>query len=170
MKTEHIDFEKRIIKGKSGKLYKIAPEDISAGRWAEFEIRSLTISYNTDFETLLTTLREIKDIIMNGKNNAQGNAHHALKKIEEFEGGLVNYQLNSRPKLIEFVSLFCIAEGEDKAIHNEDQIREKYNDWAHIPIADFFLLCANVIPSFKDALINTLQEEKEKILKGQQTK
>jgi hypothetical protein len=31
-----IDFEKRTIKGKSGKIYKILPEKLSAGRAAEF--------------------------------------------------------------------------------------------------------------------------------------
>ncbi len=157
-----IDFDKRVIKGKSGKIYKIAPEDISVGRWAEFEIRGLTIAYNTDFETLLNMIKEVKDVLMNGKNNAQGNTHVAISKIEEFENGMINYQLNKRPKLIEFISLFVVSEDEDKSIHTEEQIREKYNDWADIPISDFFFLCANVIPSFREILLNTLQNEETK--------
>ncbi|MFO0201560.1 MAG: hypothetical protein ACK528_00355, partial [Alphaproteobacteria bacterium] len=92
--SKYIDFDKRKIIGKSGTVYKIAPEDISVGRWAEFEIRSITLAYNTDFETLLNTFRGVKDDLMNGKNNAQGNAHHALRKIEDFEKGMVDYQMN----------------------------------------------------------------------------
>lgn len=158
MTSKYIDLENRKIIGKSGKVYNIAPEDISVGRWAEFEIRSITIAYNTDFETLLNTFRSIKDILMNGKNNAQGNAYHAIKEIDEFEKGLINYQLNHRPKLVEFISLFTTAEGEDKSLHSEEIIREKYNDWSHIPIADFFFLAAKVIPSFSDYLVNTTKQ------------
>jgi len=76
---------------------------------------------------------------------------------------MVNYQLNKRSKIVEFVSLFTTEKDEDVSIHTEEQIRKKYDDWGHIPVADFFLLCANVIPSFKDILINTLQNQKEKL-------
>ncbi len=158
-----IDFDKRVIHGKSGKIYKIMPEDISVGRWAEFEIRGWTLAYNTDFETLYKMFESVEDHIMNGKHNAQGNAHNALKEIQEFKNGMVNYQLNKRSKIVEFVSLFTTEKDEDVSIHTEEQIRKKYDDWGHIPVADFFLLCANVIPSFKDILINTLQNQKEKL-------
>lgn len=159
-----IDYEKRIITGKSGKIYRIVPEIISAGRAPEFEIRSILLGYKTDFETLLKTINEIENILIKGPDNAQGNAHKALNKIDDFKKGLINFKLNNRSAIVEFASLYCIGEDEDVSNHSEDVIRYKFADWAHIPEVDFFLLSANAIKGFRESYLNALESQKAKHL------
>lgn len=156
-----IDFENRTITGKSGKVYKIVPELISSGRAPEFEIRSILLGYKTDFETLMKMMNEVETILTKGTDNAQGNAHKALVKIADFKKGLINFQLNNRSAIVEFASLYCIAEGEDVSTHNEDIIREKFKDWAHIPEVDFFFLSANAIRGFRESYLKYSESEKE---------
>jgi hypothetical protein len=153
-----IDFEKRIIKGKSGTIYKILPEKLSVGRAAEFEIRSTLLGFNLDFETIFKKISKAVKILED--STSFGGLIDAHNELKEIQSGLIKFQENKRPQVIEFCSLFCLKEGEDTSNHNEDVIREKYEDWAHIDHNDFFLLCANVIPSFKENLINIIQVAK----------
>lgn len=135
-----IDFEKGIITGKSGKIYKIAIQDISASRYTDYSIRSSLLAFNTDFETLFTRINNALTNLRHGKENAQGNASNAIVELESILKAMVNYQENTRPAIIEFCSTFCIAENEDISIHTESQIAEKYEDWKHIPIEGFFFV------------------------------
>lgn len=153
-----IDFEKRIIKGKSGKIYKILPEKLSSGRAAEFEIRSALLGFNTDFETIFKKIRKAKNVLSG--STSFGGIIEAHNELEQIEQGLLKFQENKRPAVIEFVSLFCLLDNEDTSTHDEDIIRNKYDDWSNIPIQDFFLLCANVIPSFRENLIAILEVQK----------
>jgi len=150
-----ISWEKREIIGKSGKVYKIVPESLSAGRTAEFEIRAMLLAYRTDFETLLKLLKKVKAALRDGRTF--GEVHDALTDMDKFEEGMVNFQLNGRSELVEFCSLFCIADGEDVGVFTQEQIIDKWNDWKHIPEADFFLLCAKAIPSFKEKFLEILK-------------
>ena len=155
-----IDWDKRQIIGKSGTIYKISPETLSSGRAPEFEIRSILLAYRTDFETLLTMINKATKLMDSA--TAFGPMYEASAMLKDFQKGLINYQLNKRPAVIEFASLFCIKEGEDVGNHSEDIVREKYEDWRDIPEADFFLLCANVIPSFKENYLNIIMESNPK--------
>ena len=152
-----IDFEKLTITGKSGKIYRILPKDISAGRFPEYEIRQITLAFNTDFNTVFKTINEVIDVLLKGKDNAQGNTYEAVTKLKNIQSGMVNFAENSRPAIIEFVSLFTIAEGEDVSKHTEEQIKAKYEDWANIPIDAFFLLAAKAIPQFRENLQSQLE-------------
>jgi len=143
-----INWEQRTITGASGKIYKILPELISAGRAPEFEIRGMVLSYRTNLDTLAQLHQDVKTILTKGEDNMAGNIHKVLNKLDDFDKGILHYLENKRNALIEFASLFCIADGEDVGVHTEDQIREKYNDLKHIPDADFFFLCQKAIPSF----------------------
>ena len=147
-----IDFEKRIIKGKSGKIYNIVPEKLSVGRSAEFEIRSTLLGFNMDFQTIWKKLDEAKNTLKNATNF--GAMIDGVYKIEEIQGNLKRWSDNQRPQIVEFCSLFCLMENEDVSVHDEEVIRQKYEDWAHIPHADFFFLCANVIPGYRDTFLN----------------
>lgn len=145
-----IDWENRKIYGHSGKEYKILPELLTAGRAAEFQIRGMVLGFNTDFETLLKLVHNAAKRLREGNN--YGAIADTITELEQFKKGMLNYQENSRPAIVEFCSLFCIGEGENTGIHNEDIIREKYNDWREIPIQDFFLLSGQAIPYFRERL------------------
>jgi hypothetical protein len=155
-----IDYEKGIITGKSGKVYKISIENISAARYTEYTLRSSLLAFNTDFESIFTRINKSIDILRNGKQNAQGNASDVIVELEAILKGMFNYQDNTRPAIIEFVSTFVTLEGEDVSKHSEDQIREKYEDWAHIPMTDFFLLASKATPRFKEYLKSILESNK----------
>ena len=158
-----IDLQKMIITGKSGKIYKIMPESISAARYSEYSLRSSLLAFKTDFETLFTSINKAIEHLRYGKENAIGNAMNAASLLENIQKGMINFQENNRPAIIEFVSLFTIAENEDVSKHSEDQIREKYEDWSHIAIVDFFLLVSQAIPKFKECLIEILVKENPEI-------
>lgn len=154
-----IDFEKRTIKGKSGKIYNIVPEKLSVGRSAEFEIRSTLLGFNMDFQTIWRKIDEADKLLEEAKNF--GAMMDASFKLKEIKGNLKRWSDNQRPQIIEFCSLFCLMENEDVSVHDEEVIRQKYDDWSHIPVADFFLLCANVIPGYRDIFLNIAQATKQ---------
>lgn len=159
-----IDIQKMIITGKSGRVYKIMPESISAARYSEYSLRSSLLAFKTDFETLFTSINKAIEHLRHGKENSIGNAMNAAALLENIQKGMMNFQENNRPAIIEFVSLFVIGDGEDVSKHSEDQIRVKYEDWAHIPIVDFFLLASHAIPKFKECLIEILGKENPSLL------
>lgn len=150
MTKPHIDLEKMQIVGESGTIYKIIPEMLSAGRLPEYEIRGMTLGFRTDFDTVLRTINEVEEVLMRGKDNAQGNAVTAVNKLRGIKNGMIQYATNGRAAVIEFCSLVCIKEGENIGVHTEEQIRDKFNDWASIPAADFFYLAARLTPSFPE--------------------
>lgn len=162
MAKAHIDWEKRQITGKSGKIYKISPETITAGRAAEFEIRSILLPYRVNFETIFKLNAKTIDILRGieiGKIKV-GALMEIIQEYENLQKGLYDFQLAKRSTIVEFCGLFCNYEGEDVGNYNEDIIREKYEDWKEIPEVDFFLLCAQAIPYFRDYL-RTIKEEIE---------
>lgn len=149
-----IDIENRKIYGRTGKVYTIAPESLSAARASEFEIRTILLPYRTNFETVfklinkfVTTLREVEI----GKTKV-GVIYDLINEAELLQKGLLNFQMTKRPAIVELCGLFCIGEGEDVGTYPEELIREKFDEWREIPDQDFFLLCANVIPYFKESL------------------
>lgn len=153
-----IDYDKGVIIGKSGKVYRIAIERISAARYTEYTIRSSLLAFNTEFETLFNRINEAINHLRYGKENAQGNSTNAINELESILKGMVNYHENKRPAIIEFCSTFCIGDDEDLTIHSEDQIREKYQDWSHIPMYDFFLLASKATPNFINSLKSILAD------------
>lgn len=142
-----INWEQRTITGKSGKTYKIEPEKISTKRFREYEILSLMLAFSSDFKTFYTTLTEIIKQI-EGLTNI-GQIFAILSKLKNLVAGIGNYTQNSEPKIIRFCALFCNEENEDVTKFENDMIKDKFDDWGHIPIADFFFLVSELIPSFK---------------------
>ena len=149
-----IDWEKRIIIGKSGTVYKILPEKISVGRWPKYELWSTLISTRMDMDTFIKTLNSV----INRVNKAQsfGDMIQPYTELTDLRNGIVKYNETGRPQLVEFAALFCLKcdkEGnviEDVGEITEDVIREKYNDWKEIDMNDFFLLVSRHIPSFQE--------------------
>lgn len=146
----HIDYEKQHIVGKTGKIYRIMPEMLSTARAPEYEIQGALLGFNTNFESIYKTIIEVKEVLLRGKDNAQGNTYVAVQKLDQIIEGLYRFQDSKRPQVIELLSLICIADGEDVGIHSEQQIREKYEEWAEIPIVDFIVLASRLIPGFKE--------------------
>jgi hypothetical protein len=155
-----IDFNKMTITGKSGKVYKIAPERISTGRWAEYEIQSLELSFGADFKTFYTKIVRINKTLTDGNNILQA-INQAVTLLKELIISIGNYADSPTPRIIKFCSLFCISDDEDITTHTADVVQAKYEDWSHIPIADFFLLASEAIPSFRSIYRGILQGETE---------
>ena len=138
-----IDWENRIIIGKSGTKYKILPEKISVGRWPKYELWSTLIATRMDMDTFVKTLNGI--ITKVHKAQTFGDMIAPYSELTDMRNGIVRYAETGRPQLIEFASLFCLRvdkEGnivEDIGEITEDVIREKYNDWKEIDMNDFFL-------------------------------
>lgn len=165
MSKPQIDWEKRQITGKSGRIYKISPETLSAGRAAEFEIRSILLPYRTNFESVYKLNQKTIDALKNieiGKIKV-GLLMEIISELENLQKGLYNFQLNKRSAVVEFCGLFCNYEGEEIGEYNEEIIREKYEDWKEIPEQDFFFLCGQSIPYFKDSLIEIRESEKAQL-------
>jgi len=144
-----INWEQKTITGKSGKVYKIDPENITIGRLREYEILSLMLAFNSDFKTFYSTLTDIISQIE--KMSAIGQIFTILSKLKNLVAGIGNYTENSEPKIIRFCALFCTYEGEDLSIFTDEQIKLKYEDWSHIPSKDFFLLVSECIESFRES-------------------
>ena len=148
-----IDWENRIIIGKSGTKYKILPEKISVGRWPKYELWSTLIATRMDMDTFVKTLNGI--ITKVHKAQTFGDMIAPYSELTDMRNGIVRYAETGRPQLIEFASLFCLRvdkEGnivEDIGEITEDVIREKYNDWKEIDMNDFFLLVSRHIPQFQ---------------------
>lgn len=154
-----IDWEKRTITGKSGKIYKIEPEKIKAGRWPEFEIQSLMLAFGSDFKTFYTSLIDVRKKLTEIK--VIGDVIGVDKKIENLLAGVATYTERPEPKIIKFCSLFCNAENEDTSQYNENIAKEKFEDWKDIPIESFFLLASEVIPLFKEIYQTIKAKENE---------
>jgi hypothetical protein len=159
-----IDWDKRTIKGRSGKIYKIAPEAISTGRWAEYEIQSLELSFGNDFSTHYKKITELIKVLTDGNNILQA-INRAVTLAKELLSGISNYAETPVPRIIKFCSLFCTYEGEDITSHTADVVREKHEDWKHIPIQDFFLLASEAIPSFRGIYASIIQESEKAVSK-----
>jgi hypothetical protein len=156
-----INWEQRTIKGKSGKIYKIEPEKITVGRWAEYEIQSLMLAFGSDFKTFYTTLIDILKKIKEIKT--LGDVINIAKVIENLIAGIANFAETPEPKIIKFCAIFCNEEGEDTSNYDEIMVRQKFEDWKNIPIADFFLLASEQIPSFRDVYRVQRKETKENL-------
>ena len=149
-----IDWENRLIIGKSGTKYKILPEKISVGRWPKYELWSTLISTRMDMDTFIKTLNGI--ITRVEKAATFGDMISPYTDLKDMRNGIVKYQETGRPQLVEFAALFCFKTDssgniiEDIGDITEDVIREKYNDWKEIDMNDFFLLVSRHIPSFQE--------------------
>lgn len=151
-KVSYIDMDKRIIVGKSGTIYKIAPEDISVGRWPKYEIWSAMVATRQDFDTYISTLNQVIKQMTSAKG--LGDMIEPYMKLKEIRDGAINFAQTSRSQLVEFASLFCLkTDNNGNVIEDiEDlttaQIEEKFNDWKAIKQEDFFLLVYKVIPGY----------------------
>lgn len=156
-----IDWNNRTITGKSGKVYKIEPENIKAGRWSEYEIQSLMLAFSANFKDHYHELNEmLKDIDSLGLNKITVNDINKIRnRVVKMQGSVTDFANQPIPKYIKFCSIFCNSEDENTAEYSETLIREKYEDWKHIPYSDFFLLCSEVIPLFKS--VYRLEKEKK---------
>lgn len=144
-----VNWEKREITGISGTIYRIEPSNISVGRFAEYEVLSLMLGFNSDFKTFYTTLNEISHEL--GQVKILGDVINLKEKVNQLIAAVGNYVENSAPKIIRFCSLFCNEAGEDVSTFTNEQVKKKFDDWAHLPIADFFLLGSSVIPYLQEA-------------------
>lgn len=140
-----IDFNKRQITGKSGKLYNISPEGLPVARWNEFLLQGSTLAWNADFSTLLNSWKQVLKLATDG-NNILKNLSEIVTIARKAVSGIADFANNQPPKVIKYAALFCNTEEEDLAVYDEQLIRTKYEDWKHIPIKDFFLLSSEVTP------------------------
>lgn len=148
-----INWEQKTITGKSGKVYKIDPENTTIGRLREYEILSLMLAFNSDFNTYYKGLTDIrKDLGELSLNQITvDKLNKPISKIDKLIAGIGNYIENPEPKIIRFCAIFCTYEGEDTTVFTNEQVKEKYDDWSGISSKDFFLLAIECIPSFRES-------------------
>lgn len=159
MKKAYINFKESKIYGRSGTVYNIQPEMLSTGRAPEYEIRTATLGFVSDFKSIYTAINDAINILMRGKDNAQGNAHVAINKLQAITERLTKLQDVKRSSMVEFCSLFCIGPNEDVSTHDEETIRAKWEDWAEIPEKDFFLLATSVIDGYRDIYLEVANNQ-----------
>jgi len=147
-----VDMEKRIIKGKSGKLYKIAPENITAGRWSEYTVQTIQLSFSTTFQSIMVKMSKAITTLRN--TTGFGAVIDTAKILEEIIDGMNRVELASAPDIIKYCSIFCIGKDEDTRKYDPMVVQEKFEDWSHIPIKDFFLLATDQIASLNDLRSN----------------
>ena len=155
-----IDFNKRLITGKSRK-YKIEPENLTVGRYQEWVMQANVLAWNTDFQTLYNDWQTILQLSSSG-NDVLGAISKIYKLAEKNTEGIKNFVNNDAPKIIKYCTLFCNYEGEDCSKYDPVVAMEKYNDWANIPIVDFFSLAAKATPLLPQTLRSTLGKALEK--------
>lgn len=150
MKKSYLDWENRLIVGRTGQKYKISPETISFGRWPLYELWSTLITVGMDNITFTEKINECRKLAHNIK--VSGDLIKLANNLDDFGDRINRQQELGRNQLTEFFSIFCIKIDdngniiEDVGDLKEDLIREKYNDWKEIDSRDFFLLLPKVVP------------------------
>jgi len=153
-----IDWENRVIIGKSGTIYKVLPEKISVGRWPKYELWGTLLATRMDLETFLKTIDSVTLRIKKSRTLEFGDIIQSYNELDAFRAGIKKYAETGRSQLSEFAALFCFKTdkdgniNEDVGVLTEDMIREKHNDWIEIPHPDFFLFVFKHIPSFQENL------------------
>lgn len=149
-----IDWEKRLIIGKSGTKYKILPEKISVGRWPKYELWQNNITFRMDMPTFMASIDSVLNKLL--KIKQLGDAIDASIELKDLRNRISGFLESGRSPLIEFASIFCLKCDEngnvieDVGDLTEDLIRDKFNDWKEIDQNDFFLLVSRCIPSFQE--------------------
>ena len=87
-----IDWENRVIIGKSGTKYKILPEKISVGRWPKYELWSALIATRLDMDTFVRTLNEILRKVE--KAQTFGDMIAPYSELRDLRSGIVRYAGN----------------------------------------------------------------------------
>ena len=144
-----IDLKKRIITGKSGTIYHIDPENISAGRWHLYMIYSSSVGLGVMFQDIFDSYVKMRQAVTSGNDILSALdivKHECDEKIKFVE----KYHQQQLPKVIEVCGLFCNEPGEDVGEYNDAIVTKKFEDWKHIPIKDFFLLLSEAIPGFRE--------------------
>lgn len=165
-KRSYIDFENRIIVGKSGKVYNIAPERIASKLWAEYQIRGALLGSDMSFENYAKGIVDIEHHLRHGKQNAQGNTANALTVINQMKEAAGRYQENKYNAHVEFCSIFCKSENEPIDLNDEAVNKRKYEDWSEIEQRFFLALVELSIPMYKEGLRKLKAEAKESLNKG----
>lgn len=158
-----IDLKAKTITGKSGKVYRIDPENISAGRFHHYMIQSATVGLGITFQEIfdsyvamlkaVTTGNDILKALATVKNECESK----LKIVDK-------YTAQTAPKIIEFCALFCIEDGEDVGQYDEALVARKFEDWKHIPLNSFFLLSSMAIPAFQENYRSMLEGGVEELI------
>ena len=143
-----IDLQKNIIVGKSGKVYKIIPDQISVARWAQYEIQAATLGFNTSYQAMFDSYKYIYTQLK-GAITGEG-ILNTMNECKKWMQHIDEHPVTSAPKAIEFCAIFCICEGEDVGSYSDDMVASKFEDWKHIPMKDFFLLYHQLIPGLKE--------------------
>lgn len=150
-----IDWDKRTITGMSGTVYKIAPEDIPAGRWSQYELQSASLGMVMSIKKMAGYFTKIYNLATTG-NEVVKQIHQIAQESKEALELIKGYEGQPIPKVVEFLSIMCVKDGEELHTYKESMVREKFNDWSHIPMKDFFLLAAQLMPSFKENYLNKM--------------
>lgn len=156
-----INWEKRQIVGKSGTIYKIEPENLSTGRYNEYILQGSMLAFMCDFNGLYSDWDKVERFCTTG-NDVLKAITETAKIADRNKKTIASFTQNEPAKVIKFCSLVCIAPGEDVSIYDPVLTKQKFDDWAHIPINDFFLLQLELMNGLRKHLRNLQEEQKKK--------
>jgi hypothetical protein len=155
-----IDFKQGVIKGKSGKIYKISPETLSVHRFPFWEIYTSTLAFSMSYqqiaEVFVNIINELsKPLTGITIANILNECNQRLDIVKNHPNA------ESIPRVVSFCATFCVTDDEDLSKFDDALVRQKHEDWKHIPIQDFFLLYRNLIPTFNKDYQNQIQKENQ---------
>jgi len=134
--------------------------NLSLERYVEYLKLSNELAFNTDFEGVFKTLKQVHAAVTSGNDVLS-----AIQKTTELTynqmNAIVDFANRDHPTVLRFCALFINR--EDEEIHTYDE-RLIDPDWTEegLAIDDFFYLAANFIPSFRDTFRSlSLKEEQE---------
>ena len=156
-----IDLKKKIITGKSGTIYRIDPENISAGRWHYYMRYATSVALGVMFQEVFDSYVKMNQSVTTG-NDILAAISFVKSETEEKIKFINRYNTQQAPKPLEMCALFCNEDGEDVGEFNDAIIAKKFEDWKHIPIRDFFLLSSEAIAGFREEYSKQMANEKGK--------
>lgn len=140
----------------NGKKYRI-DQQISIARYIKYEELELEMGFGRNFAEVFDTCQ----LALNDINaQKQGDAY---VKLYNLIYGIKNMD-RKHPFVLRYCALIINAEGEDKAVINEDMIASKIEDWTKegLSIEDFFQHVIVSLPAFRDRYKKLMETTSEK--------
>lgn len=141
--------EKGTFKGRSGRVYRVSPDNITLLRAPHFDAMSLELAFSLDLSTLASNLDKIASL-SGGKmetNEVIPNNYRIHELTRNIQKGFNEFTTNKHSKIAAFCALFCCYENEQND-YTPELVKDKLDDWSNIPIAFFFSLSSSFLPDF----------------------
>lgn len=155
--VKRINFDQSPVKfkGKSGTEYTVL-ENVSAGRWNQFEIERLGVTLGFQADEIYNKLYSVYEQLEEGKvklATAAVQLYDLMAAIKDMD--------EKRIPVLRLSALICHVEGEEVGKLSEEAITKKIDDFEEISIDDFFFLVLSYTPKYQESLKRFLEKDKE---------